>query len=70
MWKVLVVICTLSHPCTMFVESPAKFYHSEKECMKVAEKKSRNLIDSHIKYGYTIESNAHSCEFIPSLDTI
>lgn len=54
----------------MFVESPAKFYHSEKECMKVAEKKSRNLIDSHIKYGYTIESNAHSCEFIPSLDTI
>ncbi len=70
MWKVLVVVCSLGNPCTMFVEEPIKYYHSEKECMMMAGKKAKDLIDTHIEYGYTIDSQAYSCEFLPQLGTI
>ena len=40
MWKVLVAICILGQPCTLFEEDPIKYYHSESECMEAAEAKS------------------------------
>jgi hypothetical protein len=31
MWKVLVAICLIGQPCTLFEEDPIKYYHSEKD---------------------------------------
>ena len=56
MWKVLVVICTLGNPCTMFQEEPMKYYHTEKECMIQAEKKSRAMTGTLVEFGYYIDS--------------
>ena len=54
MWKVLVVICTLGNPCSMFEEEPMKYYHTEKECMIQAEKKSRAMTGTLVEFGYYI----------------
>ncbi len=64
MWKVLVVICTLGNPCTLFQEDPMKYYHTEEECMIQAEKKSRAMLNTLVDYGYYIDSEAHSCQFV------
>lgn len=64
MWKVLVVICTLGNPCTMFQEAPPKFYSTESECLAVAEDKARAMVRTFQDYGYTIESEAHSCQYV------
>ena len=44
MWKVLVAICLMGQPCTLFVEDPMKYYHSEAECMVAAEAKSKAMM--------------------------
>jgi len=64
MWKVLVVICTLGNPCTMFAEDPIKFYNTERECLVHAEKKSRAMVGTLLEYGYHIDSEAHACELV------
>lgn len=64
MWKVLVVICTLGNPCNMFQEDPPKFYSTESECMAVAEDKARAMVGTFQEFGYTIESEAHSCQYV------
>ena len=50
MWKVLVVICTLGNPCTMFVEEPTKYYPTEEECMIQAREKSKAMTDTLVEY--------------------
>ena len=64
MWKVLVVICTLGNPCTMMQEDPLKFYSTEAECMVAAEDKARGIVATFQDFGYTIESEAHSCQYV------
>ncbi len=64
MWKVLVVVCALGNPCTMFVEDPMKYYSSESECEVAADVKARGIISTLEDYGYHIESGAHSCQYI------
>ena len=64
MWKVLVVICTLSHPCTMFDEDPVKWYKSEQECLAVANEKALGMTKTLEDNGHHIESVATTCQFL------
>ena len=64
MWKVLVVICTLGNPCTLFEEDPVKFYATEDKCMAMAEQKSREMVISFKSFGFMIDSEAHSCLYV------
>ena len=64
MWKVMVVICTLGNPCTMFEEIGPKFYSTEKECMVNAEMEAIAMVKTYEEFGYYIESNAYSCQYV------
>ena len=64
MWKVLVAICLMGQPCTLFEEDPMKYYHTEEECIVAAEAKSRSMVHSFLDFGYHIDSEAHACQFI------
>lgn len=64
MWKVLIVICTLGNPCTLFTEDPVRYYHTEQECIVQAEKKAKGMTGTMIEYGYFIDSAAHACQYI------
>ena len=64
MWKVLVAIFILGQPCTLFEEDPIKYYHTESECIEMAEKKSRAMVKTFQDFGYYIDSEAHSCQYI------
>ena len=64
MWKVLVAICLMGQPCTLFVEDPMKYYHTEEECIKAAEGKSRSMVKTFKDFGYYIDSEAHTCQYI------
>ena len=54
MWKVLVVICTLGNPCTMFEQEPGIRYDTEKERVLQAEITARAMVETYIEYGYQI----------------
>ena len=64
MWKVLVAICLMGQPCTLFVEDPIKYYHTEADCLVAAEAKSLSMRETFIGFGYYIESEAHACQYI------
>jgi len=64
MWKVLVAICLIGQPCTLFEEDPVKFYQTEEQCMIQAEIKSRDMVKTFQNYGYYIDSEAHSCMYV------
>ncbi len=64
MWKVLVVICTLGNPCTMFEEDPVKWYKTESKCLEAAEVKALGMMKTFADYGYYVESEAHSCQYV------
>ena len=64
MWKVLVAICLIGQPCTLFEEDPVKFYQTEEQCMIQAEIKARDMVKTFQDYGYYIDSEAHSCQYI------
>ena len=64
MWKVLVVICTLGNPCILFEEDPMRWYHSEKECLEAADVKAIDMVAGLKKFGYVIDSEAHSCLYV------
>ena len=70
MWKVLVVICTLGNPCTMFVEDPMNYYQTEQECMINAEVKAMHMMDTFTQFGYYVESQAHSCQYVPNKNEV
>ena len=48
----------------MFEEIGPKFYSTEKECMVNAEIKARAMIKTYEEFGYHIESDAHSCQYV------
>ena len=64
MWKVLVVICTLGNPCTLFGEDPVKWYKTEAECLKAADVKAIGMVKTFKDFGYHIDSEAHSCLYV------
>ena len=64
MWKVLVAICILGQPCTLFEEDPIKYYQTETECMIAAENKAVSMSKTFEDFGYYIDSQAYSCQFI------
>ena len=64
MWKVLVVVCALGNPCSMFVEDPIQYYNTEAECLEAAvikDKETREMLSdedgyltvSHLEIGCT-----------------
>jgi len=69
MWKVLVVICTLGNPCTLFEEDPVKFYQTEEQCMIQSEKKSKDMVKTFQDFGYYIDSEAHSCMYVATTNS-
>jgi hypothetical protein len=64
MWKVLVVICTLGNPCTLFEEDPIKWYRTEAECLMAADVKAKSMMQTFVEYGYYVDSEAHSCLYV------
>ena len=64
MWKVLVVICTLGNPCTLFEEDPVKYYKTEAECLQRADAKALSMMKTYEEFGYYIDSEAHSCLYV------
>ena len=67
MWKVLIVICTLGNPCNLFEQNPMMYYNTEKECLIVAEEKAIGMMETFSDFGYIVESEAHSCQYIEFL---
>lgn len=67
MWKVLIVICTLGNPCNLFEQDPMMYYNTEEECLIVAEEKAIGMMDTFRDFGYYVESQAHSCQYIEFL---
>ena len=64
MWKVLVAICLMGQPCTLFEEDPIIYYHTEAECLVAAEAKSSSMIKTFEKFGYYVDSEAHACQYV------
>ena len=62
MFKVIVIICALGNPCTVFQQDPMKYYDTMHECMTVAAEKERALLDGMRNVGFIIEKNGHTCE--------
>jgi hypothetical protein len=48
----------------MFEEIGPKFYSTEKECMVNAEMKAIAMVKTYEEFGYYIESNAYSCQYV------
>ena len=70
MLKVLVVLCIMGQPCTLFEEDPIKWYMTEDECMKAANNKAQDMMETMTQFGYYIESEAHSCLYVHEQGTI
>ena len=64
MWKVLVAICLMGQPCTLFEEDPIKYYDTEDECLIAADAKAKGMSETFSKFGYYIDSQAYSCQYI------
>ena len=61
MWKVVIVICALGNPCTVFEQDPMQYYHDKQSCIVVSESKHKELLDGFLNYGYYVESSAFTC---------
>jgi hypothetical protein len=62
MWKIMVIICTLGNPCSIFQEDPMTYYKNKAECIAVAQEKEALLIGSFMDVGYTISSSVAQCD--------
>ena len=62
MWKVMVIICTLGNPCTVFEQDPVVYHETEAECMAVAREKEALLLGSFMDLGYIIELSEARCD--------
>jgi len=62
MWKVMVIICTLGNPCTVFEQDPVVYHETEAECMVVAREKEALLLGSFMDMGYIIELSEARCD--------
>ena len=63
----MIVICTLGNPCNLFEQEPMMYYDTEKECLIAAEEKAIGMMQTFSKFGYIVESEAHSCQYIEFL---
>jgi len=61
MWKVMVIICTLGNPCSIFQEDPVTYYKIEAECLAVAQKKEALLTGSFMSMGHIINISGARC---------
>jgi hypothetical protein len=61
MWKVMIIICTLGNPCTIFEQDPVTYHKTEAECMAVAQKKEALLLGSFLDLGHTITISDARC---------
>ena len=62
MWKVMVIICTLGNPCTIFEQDPVVYHETEAECMAVAREKEALLLGSFMEIGYIIVTSQSKCD--------
>ena len=62
MWKAIIIVCALGYPCVIMEEDPIKHYKDYNECMKVAEIKHNELVDSFSLYGFVVENSEFSCQ--------
>ena len=62
MWKVMIIICTLGNPCTIFEQDPVTYHKTEAECMAVAQKKEALLLGSFLDLGHTISISEARCD--------
>ena len=62
MWKVMVIICTLGNPCSVFQQDPVVYHKTEAECMVVAREKEALLLGSFMEIGYIIETSEARCD--------
>jgi len=62
MWKVMVIICTLGNPCTVFQQDPMVYHNTKAECMAVAREKEALLLGSFMDLGYVIETSQSRCD--------
>ena len=62
MWKVMVIICTLGNPCSVFEQDPVVYYETKAECMAVAREKEALLLGSFMDLGYVIETSQSRCD--------
>jgi hypothetical protein len=65
MWKVMVIICTLGNPCSVFQEDPVVYYKTQAECVAVAQTKEAQLMGSFVDIGFTVISSAAKCDDFP-----
>ena len=62
MWKVMVIICTLGNPCSIFEQDPVVYHKTEAECMVVAREKEALLLGSFMEIGYIIVTSQSKCD--------
>ena len=62
MWKVMIIICTLGNPCTIFEQDPVMYHKTKAECMVVAQEKEALLLGSFMEIGYIIEISEARCD--------
>jgi len=62
MWKVMIIICTLGNPCSIFKQDPVMYHKTEAECMVVAQEKEALLLGSFMEIGYIIEISEARCD--------
>ena len=70
MFKVVVIICALGNPCTVFQQDPMKYYDTKQECMTVAAEKEKGLLDGMRNMGFIIEKNGYTCELKHDIDSV
>jgi len=66
LWKVVIVICALGNPCTVFEQDPMVYYQTKESCMVISQKKHIELLQGFQTYGYYVESSTFTCEKVPS----
>ena len=65
MWKVIVIICMVGYDCTMFQQSPIKFYQDYDKCISVAVEKEKQLTTAYLEHGYYVLDSKSTCEQQP-----
>ena len=65
MWKVVVVICALGNPCTIFEQDPMVYYNDKNECMTNSSSKHSELLDAFVDYGFMVYDSKFTCESLP-----
>jgi len=70
MFKVIVIICALGNPCTVFQQDPVKYHDTMDDCMTVAAEKERALLEGMRNAGYIIEKNGHTCELKQDVNSV